>query len=135
METRGAPGWSSLAEKPRPNDGDTPKTRANCDVTRTPVTTSGESPRVSVNDTPDTTPATASNARGISRQLESSRFDAVGSGAPSRAGCRLTTRSGSRNGSGRSTTALTTLNTAAVAPIPSASVVIAAIANDGDLIS
>src|SRR6202044_2794381 len=73
---------------------------------------------------------TASNVWGSARHDANSRLGDVTIGTPSRTGCGSTTRPGSRNGKGLSTTASTTLNTAVVAPMPIASVTIAAIAND-----
>jgi hypothetical protein len=91
--------------------------------TLTPLTNSGSSPpeRFTPEPIPDVA-ATPSNEALFSRQNTNLDSLAPPKLAPPRSGHNAIMRSGSAYGSGRSSTALTTVKIAVVAPIPSANV-------------
>jgi hypothetical protein len=120
-------GWRArlvfLGAEGAPRTGCWPKTAKNSDVTRAAGMISGSSPIVIVIPPPSTAALKCSKIplRFIATY---SGVDSA-SGSPRRAERNSTMRSGWSKGSGRSTTASSALNTAAVAPMPSASVTIA----------
>ncbi len=131
--TRRAFGRSSADVKSRPRTGLTPSTaRYSCD-TCSPASASGSVSPVRVGPQPPmaATRSTAGRLVLQSTKLPGEAHSSAGPPARRRSCHSITRRSASGYGSGRRTTALSTVNTAVLAPMPSASVRIATAANPG----
>ncbi len=121
--TRGAPGPSSPAVKPRPSAGLTSSTSKKFALTIAPERLSGRSP-------PESASVACRNAASPARLRARTRQSRKLAGEASKLFCLVcvftsvtsTRSSGLANGSGRSSTALTMLKIAALAPTPTAMV-------------
>ena len=123
------PGWSSPASNVRPVAGPTRSAAKNSGVTRALRTMDGSPGAVRLAPDALVNSARCENSRSLARNSRywwSARAGWLMNG-PISACDRRKRRSGSGNGIGRSSTPLTTVNTATLAPIPSASVTIAAV--------
>jgi hypothetical protein len=130
IATFAAPARSSSTWKPRPSGAATPSVGRRFAVARAPRTTSG-SPSPERLNRVLVSAASPSNDRTPARQSRKSGSEAVSRPI---ATCRpqtITRRSGSGYGSGRSSTPLTMLKMAVVAPMPIASVATTAMVNPG----